>query len=280
MSAWTTPRSLTGVKAPEKIAALLCVFLSVLILSSGLAALLLPEAPGTTVYDKKGTTVDASHSDQGYVMIKQTGVDKKLKLRISLGKQALTYDLNSSGEYEVFPLQLGDGKYKVQVFSQASGNKYNTVSSVSFKVKLENELLPFLYPSQYVNYDGGSQVVQKAGELCAGLTTDEEKFKAVYQYVVDHMVYDYVKALTVQSGYLPNVDDTLSTNKGICFDFASMIAAMLRSQGVPTQVVIGYADQSYHAWNMAYYNDNWMRFDATSDICDTTVNTYTVERYY
>jgi len=249
-----------------------------------LAALLLPEAPGTTVYQKNGTTVDASHSDRGYIMVKQKKTNKKLKCRVSLGGDTMTYDLNSDGGYEVYPLQLGSGKYKVQVFSQVSGSKYSPVSSLSFKAEIADETLPYLYPNQYVNYSKSTLAVQKAAELCAGLDGEREKFDVCYRYVVTHVVYDYIRAIAAGSGqldgYLPDVDDVYTNNKGICFDFAAILAAMLRSQGVPTKLVIGYADQTYHAWNEVYLDGGWQRCDPTSEVCAVTVKTYTTKRIY
>ena len=41
----------------------------------------------------------------------------------------LTYDLNTSGDYEVFPLQLGDGSYTVELFENVSGKKYSAEGS-------------------------------------------------------------------------------------------------------------------------------------------------------
>lgn len=244
------------------------------------AAPRLPSADEIVAYAKNGTTVDASHCDQGYVMVRQEPTDKRLKMRVSLGKNAMTYDLNATGEYEVFPLQMGNGDYRIQVFSQVKQNKYSGVSSFTFPVELENELTPFLYPNQYVNYDGESPVVAFAEELFAGLETDGEKARAVYDYIVENFTYDFELSRTVQAGYLPDPDVTLETKTGVCFDMSAFMAAVLRSQGVPAQLVIGYADRTYHAWNSVYCDGQWTLFDATSVILNAEVQNYTVERYY
>ena len=249
-----------------------------------LAELLLPSAPGTTVYEKNGTTIDASHADQGYIMVRQTGLDKKLKLQITKDGETLTYDLNAQGEFEVFPLQMGDGKYTVQVFSQVSGTRYATVSSHSFTATVVDPLLPFLYPNQYVNYDASTLAVAKAQDLLGGLSTPREKFQTAYDYVVSHTVYDYMRALQASSGqlagYLPDLDDVYTANKGICFDIAALLACMLRSQGVATRLVIGYANTSYHAWNEVWLDDQWVRCDATADICNMSAMQYTTQSVY
>ena len=77
----------------------------------------------------------------------------------------------------------------------------------------------------------------------------------VYEYVIKNIVYDDEKAATVKSGYLPNVDDTLKTKKGICFDYAALMTAMLRSSGIPTRLDIGYATNIYHAWISTYLDE-------------------------
>ena len=88
--------------------------------------------------------------------------------------------------------------------------------------------------------------------------------------------------VTVKSNttYLPDVDSTLSEKKGICFDFAALMCCMLRSQGIPTQLVIGYADACYHAWNRVYVDGQWRLIDTTSEITSLVVRQYTPERRY
>ena len=52
----------------------------------------------------------------------------------------------------------------------------------------------------------------------------------------------------MESGYLPDLDEVLASGKGICFDYAALMAGMLRSQDIPCKLVVGYADTAYHAW--------------------------------
>lgn len=268
-------------RARDATALLLALMTALLpLMMAALAAMLMPEATGEDVYTKSGTTVDASNASQGYIMVKQKANGKKHKMQLSLGGETVTYNLDPEGEFEVFPLQLGNGKYRVQVFRQVSGSRYTAVSSITFRAELEDDKLPYLYPNQYVNYDADTLAVQQSQVICAELQSNVDKANAVYQYVVKSLNYDYILARTVKSGYVPDLDYTYQHGMGICFDIAAMIAAMLRSQGVPTQLVIGYADRAYHAWNLVYLGDGWQRCDATSDICAIKVKTYTTERSY
>ena len=60
----------------------------------------------------------------------------------------------------------------------------------------------------------------------------------------------------------------MTSGKGICFDYASLTASMLRSQGIPTKVIFGYVspDDLYHAWNMFYTEESgWVTVEFAVD---------------
>ena len=51
----------------------------------------------------------------------------------------------------------------------------------------------------------------------------------------------------------------MASGKGICFDYAALMAAMLRSQNVPVKLVVGYTGGAYHAWiNVYSEKDGWI----------------------
>ena len=251
---------------------------SVVAYLSDVTIALYPDAPGATVYKGSGVSIDLSNASEGYVMIKASS-KKKLKLRIVKGDMTLTYDL-PTGDYQTIPLQAGSGTYQASVFQQVRGSQYSQLYSKKFKAEIPDETRYALYPNQYVWYDDASEAVAKGRELCGGLAGDQEKAKAVIDFVTGTVLYDHIKAKTVESGYLPIVDDTLDTKKGICFDYAALVAAMLRTQGVKCKLVIGYADDYYHAWNEVLLDGNWVRYDTTSMVTGLQVIKYTTERVY
>ena len=144
---------------------------------------------------------------------------------------------------------------------------------------MADEFDPFLRPSQYADYDESSDCVKKAAEIAASSADGNGFITGVYDYVCKNITYDKKKAENIQSGYIPDPDSTLSEGKGICFDYASLAASMLRSQGIPTKIIFGYVGDSgdlYHAWNMYYTEesgwvavefevseDEWNRLDLT-----------------
>jgi len=215
----------------------------------------------------KGTTseIDASASEDGYVKIKYLKeTTKRLKVIIEKDKGKYTYDLNNKGEYDTYPLQMGDGKYKIKVFENISGNRYATKQTATINVKLKEEKAPFLVPNQLVNFADSSETIKKAAELTEGKTDDFEKIDVIYDYIITNIKYDTEKTKTVKSGYLPSIDEIIKSNKGICFDYASVMAAMLRSQGIPAKLVTGYSSNLnvFHAWNEVYTEETgWMKLN-------------------
>lgn len=213
-----------------------------------LPVLLLPEASGKAVQKNTRAEIDYSNTADGYVMARFTAsTDKRLKVQITGPSTTYSYDL-SAGSWVTFPLSDGDGQYKVMVAENTTGTKYAVVVSVSFQVKLTDEFAPFLRPNQYVDYSAAPNSVKKAAELTKDITDPLEKVAKVYDYVIGELTYDKEKAKNVKSGYLPVLDSVLEAKKGICFDYASLMAGMLRSQGVPCKLVVGYAGKAYHAW--------------------------------
>ena len=137
-----------------------------------------------------------------------------------------------------------------------TGNRYAAVLGASFGVELTSEFAPFIRANQYVNYSVAPDSVTKAAELTDGEADPLKKVELIYDYVVKTITYDYNKAASVQSGYLPVLDQVLAEKKGICFDYAALMAGMLRSQGIPCKLVVGYAGTAYHAWISVWTEQN------------------------
>ena len=141
---------------------------------------------------------------------------------------------------------------------------------------LTDPFAPFLRPNQFVNFDENTLAVQHAAMLAVGAEADLDKVRAIYTDVITSFTYDAVLAENVQPDYLPDLDEVWRKQSGICFDYAAVMAAMLRSQGIPAKLVIGYAGDLYHAWinvfiedigwidNMIYFDGaHWVLMDPT-----------------
>ena len=123
-------------------------------------------------------------------------------------------------------------------------------------------------------------------------TADVDALKQIYNYVVNNLTYDYDKAETVETGYLPDVDETLSTKTGICFDYAALTTAMLRSCDIPCKLQIGYTGDIKHAWidvyirskgwvtgAVSFNGDSWSLMDPTFDSSADSDDTEAIQDY-
>lgn len=221
--------------------------------------------------------IDVSALCDGYVAASARS-DKRLKFQVISGEESYNYDLNGDGTPSVFPLSCGNGDYRFRVMENVTENRYAEIASVSSSVVMKDDFQPFLRPSDYVNYSEDSECVRMAEDLSAKAGTEAGMISAIYDFVCSSIEYDRQKAAEVESGYLSVPDETLRTGKGICFDYAALAAAMLRSRGIPTKLIFGYVSPGsvYHAWNMFYTAEtgwvtvgfearggDWSRMDTT-----------------
>ena len=238
---------------------------------------LVPEAPGTDTIGYSPLILDISNISQGYLTAVSDSNGTTKNIQLSADNGVVYSYFVSSGESAVIPFTSGSGTYQVSCYEQVNGSQYAALFAQALEVSLENEFLPFLYPNQYVNFTPDSEACKLALSLLAEDATEQESIDTVFQYVTQHVTYDEDKAATVETGYLPDIDETLSTGKGICFDYAALMTAMLRSQGIPTKLEIGYSGDIYHAWISTWLNekgwvDNIIQFDGKSwELMDLTL---------
>lgn len=259
---------------------------------------LVPQAVGTTVYQEGAVTVDASDVSEGYVMVKYSGENPKIRMLLTGPSQIeYKYFIHGRDSYEAFPLSEGNGNYHLEVYENLEGNSYALIYSLDFEAQMPDENKAFLYANQYVNYTNENQAVALARQLAETACSDLEVVENVYRYVTENITYDYEKAGSVTSGYLPDIEDTLNEKKGICFDYAALMTAMLRTQRIPTRLEIGYREEVYHAWIGVYIpeqgwidqiivfdGENWSLMDPTlaSDASESILEKYmeNTDTYY
>lgn len=231
---------------------------------------LTPTADGSVILGNDSVAIDASNLTEGYIMVRYLGSASKIKFFVVTPDDIrYTYDLPPSDSWMALPLTGGDGTYTLDVREHVEADLYSNLYKETLDVTLNDEFRPFLYPNQYTWFTEDSAAVAQAAVLAENASDGLDVITSVYNYVIGNVTYDDDKARTVQSGYLPDVDETLSTGKGICFDYAALMTAMLRSQGIPTKLEIGYSGEVYHAWISTYIDeigwvDNVIQFDGKS----------------
>lgn len=233
-------------------------------LRDSVPVVLAPEAPGRLTEENEKAIIDYSNAGEGYVVVKYLGENPRVKARIVFdegGAAEYTADFDVLSAQEVFPLVSGAGTYSVKVFEHKTGGADEEFLPV-LACEIEaapDELKTFLYPSQYVNFNRNSAAVRMGQQLVQSARDDYGAIESIFNYVVENISYDYVKAGSVTSkeltAYIPDIDDTLDTKTGICFDYSVLMVSMLRSQRIPSRLIIGYAGEIYHAWVNVYLED-------------------------
>lgn len=224
-----------------------------------------PKTPANANFDaskasgSNGAYIDASSAAQGYVAVRAQS-SQRLKFQILCGDASQNYDV-PSGHAIICPLTFGDGSYTFRVLKNTRGTNYVEICRTQVNVALESEFAPFLRPNVFCTFDAESACVKKARELTRDAENEGDALMAICTWIVDNVSYDNAKAekLKNATGYVPSPDDTLSSKTGVCFDYASLGAAMLRSQGIPTKIITGYVspDSIYHAWICVYIDGTW-----------------------
>lgn len=237
-----------------------------------LTILMIMLALGCSLTAYAATTIDQTDLSKGIIHVTfSSDTTAKIKLMVEKDTKRYTYDLNSKGITESFSLQMGSGIYKVSLLQNTTGKSYKLLSSEKITATITETNSVYLGSIQNVNWNVDSAAVKKAVALTSSTTNLGKKAQILWDYMAKNNKYDYTKFAKLPSTYLPVIDATLKDKSGICYDFASLYAAMLRSQGIPAKLVKGYAPnyaQGYHAWNEAYdsVNKKWIVIDSTYDL--------------
>ena len=228
-----------------------------------------PKLSGSLVYEKDILSLDCSETSSGYIALTYKGKNEKVKFQIKTpDKVTYTYLVSEYNKPIIFPLTDKSGLYTFVLYEavDAKEDLYAIVFQQELKVQITDLFLPYLTPNIYTQFTQDCGCVVKSCELALECYCDLDVIENIYLYVTKNITYDQEKAQNVSYGYIPNPDKTLSSKKGICFDYASLMTAMLRSQRIPTKLEVGYAGNVYHAWISCYVKeigwiDNIIEFD-------------------
>lgn len=221
----------------------------------------------TTVVQAAESLIDKTSLNSGVIKIDNNG--KVGAVRVTKGN--IKYDHIVKGDVSL-PLQLGNGDYTIQLLENVGGTSYKQISKETITLNMTNLNDVYLQSIQKINWNKDMESIKNAQELTKDFKTDKEKVEAIYKYITTNISYDYDKAKklsNINTGYTPVLDHTLKIQTGICYDYSSLFAGMLRSLDIPTKLMMGYKNDmaEYHAWNQVYIEDSneWITIDTTYD---------------
>ncbi|MDQ0918680.1 transglutaminase family protein [Paenibacillus sp. V4I5] len=235
-----------------------------------IAGFLFTLAPQGIFAASNPSMIDKDALNKGIISVHYSNdKNKKTKVLVRIMRENIKYDytFEEGGQY---PLQLGNGQYKVLIGESIGANKYKVVTQEQIELEMEDENAVFLQSIPLIDWDNESKAVVEARQLVGDKEKDIDKIRAIYGYITTHFQYDYEKPQTVADSYVPNLDMVYAASNGICYDFAATFAAMARSEGIPTRLVMGYeshAPDTYHAWNQVFLKESkeWVTIDTTYD---------------
>ncbi len=142
--------------------------------------------------------------------------------------------------------------------------------SVSFMEFIceSDDLNNYLIESEEINYSA-LIIKEKAAELFNSLQTEIEKVKVAFEFVRDEISHSW----DIQGSRITcNASEVLTYKEGICYAKSHLLAALLRSQGIPTGfcyqrlMLFDTPNKGYciHALNAVFLKsvNKWVRLDA------------------
>ncbi|MBI5621109.1 transglutaminase domain-containing protein [Candidatus Gottesmanbacteria bacterium] len=159
------------------------------------------------------------------------------------------------------------------------GQKLSIEARVSVRMSLTPEFTPDEVPTQayLAQYTKALPFWEAEDPAIKALAQTYTTPKAIYEYVVSTLTYDYerVKTIPKRKGAL----SALKTPKeSICMEFTDLFIAIARAAGIPAREVVGYAHTTnaklrplslvsdvLHAWPEYYDRDKqvWIQVDPT-----------------
>lgn len=223
---------------------------------------------GQSFANDSAIDIDFTTAIKGVVHVNYMTTPKKnTKIVVQKEDDVAYYPCNQSN---AIPLVFGSGTYIVGVYERTDGNEYEEIESKTASVVINNSEDVFTQKIGLVYWSDQQELTKVAEALTQKCTTNEDKARLIYQYLVKQLQYDQDKAKLTLDQYEANPELTFDSQSGICLDFATLYATMLRSVGVPTKVVMGYKSDidGYHAWNQIYSekSEAWLTVDLTYDI--------------
>ncbi len=225
-------------------------------------------------------SLDTGKTGRGVVLVRVSGekVPSTTRVKVIVRKtsgdssgSSYQYDLLERDAWIGFPLQMGNGDYNVTVYRNIQDSNYVAIHAHDLSVSLSSTLPLYTSSVHKMAFGQSTDATELAGELCAGLTDPVARLNAIYAWIEANISYDRALADAIRQGtvvaYVPDPDRTLRTRKGICYDYAALFAAMLRSQGIPTRLLFGDVTPAsgstfYHAWNEVFFEGKgWVRLD-------------------
>ena len=119
----------------------------------------------------------------------------------------------------------------------------------------------YRYPTELTGYDASIEEFLKRYPL-----PEADAYKKA-QYLM-HALYAYMSYVPGTTDIRTTAGEALRQKKGVCQDYAQILAALCRRSGIPARYVTGLmiGEGFSHAWTEIYDRDRWLGLDPTNDL--------------
>jgi transglutaminase-like putative cysteine protease len=126
-------------------------------------------------------------------------------------------------------------------------------------VKLDGEVIPFLFPSRYCQSD---KLQRLAYNQFGHLTNVFAQVLAITNWIHENVAY-----VSGTTNSQTSAHDTITERAGVCRDFAHLGIALCRALSIPARYFTGYSFKlnppDFHACFEAFIGGHWIIFDPT-----------------
>ena len=147
--------------------------------------------------------IDLTQLERGVIKAR---TNTKVKSKLVIEKDNKRYTYNLYDDFQSFPLQLGNGDYKISIFENIHETKYRQKYMETITLDIDNNNLIFLNSIQNINWEDNSDYISKAKELVKGITDNKLKVEKIYKYIVNNYDYDFNKLNNLKYDYLPDLN--------------------------------------------------------------------------
>lgn len=207
---------------------------------------------------------------EGHIRISGSTTKEKIKLLVSGVDKQIWYETElSDGNFAEEIWFDRQGEYTIQVMVNEYDRKYSYGPSIT--IENTEELDMYLIPAKHIE-SNDEMIINAAKEITLDCGSDLEMVKAIYDWVVENIEFDYEKLSKHNKGQYDNQYGalyTINTGSGVCYDYSTLVAALARSMGIKAKVVEGDLNQGmlkgFHAWNEVFISelDSWINIDTT-----------------
>ena len=195
------------------------------------------------------------------------GINQMVKLSRAipnaLNVRSAVYKIRVPGDNDASTSLAHDGRQSVK---NAKGESFELVIKAGAVGKLDKET-----------------DIKEYTQSCYFINSDDARVKALAAKAVGRETDPWKKALAIEQWVNRNMrgsdqesmataDNIAKTLKGDCSEYAMLMAAMCRAQGIPSRTATGliYTNNrklgpcfSFHMWTEVLINDEWLALDAT-----------------